>query len=140
MLQILYNQYMSKSIFTRIIEGELPCHKIYEDENNIAILDIHPAQPGHTLVIPKGPVSEFWQLDNDKYASLMNAVQLVCTQIKEVLGCERVCVKIFGYDIKDHAHIQIVPCNSADDFYNPQREDVPIDHAALASMAERLEF
>src|SRR5690606_32793311 len=70
-----YNVCMNDSIFTKIIKGEIPCHKVYEDDQTLAFLDIHPAQPGHTLVIPKRQEEFVWDLNAEEYEALMSTVK-----------------------------------------------------------------
>jgi histidine triad (HIT) family protein len=81
---------MADSIFTKIIKGEIPCHKIYEDDQVIAILDIHPITPGHTLVIPKKQIKQFTKLEPEDYSYLMAVSQLVAQKVQSVTGCLRV--------------------------------------------------
>jgi histidine triad (HIT) family protein len=76
---------MQESIFTKIIKGEIPSHKIYEDDKTFAFLDIHPKTPGHVLVVPKNQVQFAWDLPNEDYAALMSTVKKIALRIKEVL-------------------------------------------------------
>jgi histidine triad (HIT) family protein len=129
---------MVDSIFTKIIKGEIPCEKVYEDDKIIAFLDIHPIQPGHTLVLPKEQVSHFDDLDDQTYQNLFNVVKKVAKKLKQVTGAQRACLRIEGFDVH-HAHVHVYPCNNPQDFYGDkdrmQREP---DHAALAEMAKKL--
>jgi histidine triad (HIT) family protein len=122
------------SIFSRIVQGEIPCHKVWEDDDHLAFLDIRPLAPGHTLVIPKREVDYVFDLSDDEHAKLWNAAKLVAERLKEVLGCQRVCVGIWGYEVP-HAHIHLVPTNSLADFPMPvpAREAPEEDPAALAA-------
>ena len=74
---------MEESNFTKIIKGELPCHKVYEDDFAVAFMDIHPIQPGHVLVVPKSQVGSVWELSDDDYQALMTAVKKVGQKLKE---------------------------------------------------------
>ncbi len=131
---------MEDSIFTRIIKGEVPCAKIYEDENIYAFLDIHPIKPGHVLVVPKLQVSHFEQLDDDVYVQLFLVVKQVARRIKQILHSERVCVRIEGFDVQ-HVHIHVYPCNSAQEFYGEEdRLEKEPDYPALTEMSKRLAF
>lgn len=128
---------MADSVFTKIIRGDIPCHKIYEDDEVIAILDIHPIQPGHTLVIPKKEVEQFTKLEAFEYSYLMAISQLVAQKIQEVTGCFRVYLRIEGMDV-NHTHVHLVPINNDHESFNPGRMEKEPDHEALAKMALKL--
>lgn len=128
------------SIFTKIIKGEIPAYKIYEDDKTIAFLDIHPAQPGHTLVVPKNQVDRLEDLPNDDYQALMQTVKKIMNRIIVVFGQEyRACLKLEGFDVA-HAHMHVIPCRTAIDFWAKQRMDETPDMAELEEVAKRLEF
>ena len=76
---------MSDSIFTKIIKGEIPCHKVYEDEQTLAFLDIHPVQPGHVLVVPKAQIASLWELDDATYQAVMATTRQVARRCQQVL-------------------------------------------------------
>ena len=97
------------SVFTKIVKGELPCYKIYEDEKTMAFLDIAPEAPGHTLVIPKVEVNKVYDLEDEEYRALMAAVKKLAKHREEVLG-ERMQIKIVGIDVP-HAHVHVLPVN-----------------------------
>ncbi|HPR10592.1 MAG TPA: HIT family protein [Candidatus Saccharibacteria bacterium] len=128
---------MQDSIFTKIIKGEIPCHKVYEDTKTIAFLDIYPIQPGHVLVVPKIQVDHFDDLSPEDYAALFNTVQKVAKQVKSALSATRACLRVEGFDVP-HAHVHVIPCNVANDFYNANRMQQEPDHARLAAMAQKL--
>ena len=131
---------MTPSIFTQIIQGDIPAHKVYEDEHTLAFLDIHPAQPGHTLIVPKTEIDRLEDLPSEDYAALMETLKKVMARIVTVFGPEyRACLKLEGFDVP-HTHLHVIPCRSAVDFWTKQRMDVPPDHDALAAMAKRLAF
>jgi histidine triad (HIT) family protein len=130
---------MSDSIFTKIIKGEIPCHKVYEDEKTLAFLDIHPVQPGHTLVIPKKQVEFVWDLDEEIYQAVMATTKKVARRLREVLSVAYVGEKIFGIDVP-HAHVQIIPFTSPEEFETLQDMKSEPDHAMLAEMARKLAF
>lgn len=130
---------MEDSIFTKIVKGEIPCHKVYEDDKTLAFLDIHPVQPGHTLVVLKKQVGQLWDLGPEDYAAVMATAQKVALRIREVLGPKRVGVQVMGLDV-DHAHVHLVPFDTAEEYYRrPDMAGEP-DHEALAAMAARLAF
>ena len=95
------------SIFTRIIEGEIPSYKIYEDEKTYAFLDINPESKGHTLVVPKVEVDKIYELSDEDYHALWASVKKVATRIEEVSG-RRAVMKVIGTDVP-HAHVHIMP-------------------------------
>jgi histidine triad (HIT) family protein len=131
---------MEPSIFTKIIRGEIPAYKVYEDDHVLAFLDIHPAAFGHTLVVPKAQVDRLEDLEDDDYRALMDAVRKVMKRVVQVYGVDyRACMKLEGFDVP-HAHVHVIPCRTAADFWAKQRMDVEPDHEALAKVAEKLKF
>lgn len=130
---------MSDSIFTKIIHGEIPCHKIYEDEKIIAFLDIHPIQPGHILVIPKIQIPYFEQLNDPYYSALFTVVKKLAAHVKNSLGVQFACIRIEGFDVP-HAHVHIIPCSTEEQVNNPNRMNREPDHNALAAMADKLKI
>lgn len=103
------------TIFSKIIAGEIPAYKIYEDDYVIAILDINPIQKGHTLVIPKQEVDQLFDLDELMFDKVMHRVRYVAQVIKGKMSCARVCVLVEGYQMP-HAHVHLIPTNGPDDF------------------------
>lgn len=135
---MFYTIVMSQTIFEQIIDGTIPCHKVYEDENTLAFLDIHPVQPGHTLVIPKQAVEFVWDLDQKAYAELMSTVQKVAQHIKSSLNIKYVGSKIIGLDVP-HAHVHLIPFSNSEQFSQSPTNSEP-DHEALAAIAQTLAF
>jgi histidine triad (HIT) family protein len=129
---------MHDSLFTKIIKGEIPSHKIYEDDMTLAFLSIYPSTEGHTLVIPKMQVEAVWDLPEENYLAVMNTARKVALHLREVLGVERIGEKVIGLDVP-HAHIHLVPFTKPADYYAKETTDEP-DHAVLAALAERLRF
>lgn len=128
------------SIFTKIIKGEISCHKIYEDDSVIAFLDVHPINPGHTLVVPKIQVDHIWDLDDDNYAYLWAISKKIGRHIRQVVGCSRVGIVVEGFGVP-HCHVHLIPIYQGNDLKKAQEgKDSPIDHAALAAMAEKLKL
>ena len=95
------------SIFTQIINGEIPCYKIYEDDKTFAFLDIHPETPGHTLVIPKNEVDKLYELPDEDYIALMETAKKLSQHMEKTLGA-RTLWKVIGTDVP-HAHIHLIP-------------------------------
>ena len=129
---------MQDSLFTKIIKGEIPSHKVYEDEKTLAFLSIYPSVEGHTLVIPKAQVESLWDLKTEDYQAVMETTRKVALQLRDVLGVERVGEKVIGLDVP-HAHVHLVPFDTPEEYYAKETTDEP-DHAVLAAIAERLKF
>lgn len=128
------------SIFTKIINGEIPCHKVYEDDKTFAFLDIHPIQPGHTLVVPKTQVDFVWDLDDGDYQALMATVKKVGGRLREVFpDKQRIGVMIEGLDVTEHAHVKVFPFDRGEYRTIPDISLEP-NHAVLAEVAKKLAF
>ena len=95
------------SVFSKIVAGEIPCYKIYEDERTMAFLDIAPETPGHTLVIPKVEVDKIYELGDEDYQAVWETVRKVAKRMEEVLGA-RTLMKVIGTDVP-HAHVHLMP-------------------------------
>jgi histidine triad (HIT) family protein len=102
------------SIFTKIIDGEIPCYKVAENSEFIAFLDITPVALGHTLVVPKREVDYYFDLTADELAGINVFAQLVAEKIKSVVSCKRIGVAIIGLEVP-HAHVHLVPLNTMSD-------------------------
>ena len=96
-----------ESVFTKIVKGEIPCYKIYEDEKTLAFLDIHPESLGHVLVIPKVQIDKIYELPDEDYEALWKTVRKVAKHMEEVLG-KRMLMKVIGTDVP-HAHVHLMP-------------------------------
>ncbi|MBR6166010.1 HIT domain-containing protein [Candidatus Saccharibacteria bacterium] len=95
------------SIFSKIVAGEIPCYKVYEDEKTLAFLDINPESKGHTLVIPKVEVDKIYELSDEDYHALWATVKKVAARMEEVSG-RRTLMKVIGTDVP-HAHVHLMP-------------------------------
>ena len=95
------------SVFAKIVAGEIPCYKVYEDDKVLAFLDIHPETKGHTLVIPKVEVDRIYDLEDEDYGALMAAAKKIACHMEDVTG-QRIIWKIVGTDVP-HAHIHLEP-------------------------------
>ena len=98
------------SLFTKIIKGDIPCHKILEDEKHFAFLEIRPLKPGHTLVVPKQETDYFFDLDDATMGDLMIFSKKVAAAIQKATGCEKVAIVVYGLLVR-HAHVHLVPVN-----------------------------
>ena len=109
------------SIFTRIINGEIPCYKVAEDDRFIAFLDVRPLKPGHTLVVPKKEVDYIFDLDEKTVAGMMVFARKIALAMKEVIDCRRIGVAVLGLEVP-HAHIHLIPLTRETDmlFTNPR--------------------
>ena len=122
------------SIFTRIINGEIPCYKVAEDENYFAFLDINPLAKGHTLVVPKQEVDYIFDLDDQTLAGIMIFAKKVAKKIGSKIDCKRVAVVVLGLEVP-HAHIHLVPINSENDvdFHREKLKLTPEEFENIAS-------
>jgi histidine triad (HIT) family protein len=111
------------SIFTRIINGEIPCYKVAEDERFFAFLDIHPLSKGHTLVVPKQEIDYLFDLQPDLLGDMMQFAQKVAQALKQSIACKRIGVVVMGLEVP-HAHIHLIPMNNEADmnFSRPKLE------------------
>jgi histidine triad (HIT) family protein len=105
------------SIFTKIVNGDIPAYKIAEDENYLAFLDISPVAKGHTLVIPKKEVDYLFDLDDDLYAGLQLFAKKVAVGLKKAIPCQKVGVLVLGLEVP-HAHIHLIPMQDETDVLN----------------------
>lgn len=128
---------MEETLFTKIINGEIPSHRIYEDEYVYAFLDIAPANLGHTLVVPKLPVEFVWDLPNREYLALMQAVKQIAQHLRAATGAKYVGQSVVGTDVP-HAHVHLVPFDTTEQFYNLTRDNDRPSDEALAAVADRL--
>jgi histidine triad (HIT) family protein len=102
------------SIFSKIVSGEIPAHKIAEDDNYLAFLDVFPCAKGHTLVIPKKEVDYIFDLDDELYLGLMAFAKKIAPAIKKAISCKRIGVSVIGLEVP-HTHVHLIPLNSMAD-------------------------
>ena len=109
------------SVFTRIINGEIPCYRVAEDDRFIAFLDVRPLVAGHTLVVPKKEIDYIFDLDDSTLADMMLFAKKVAAAMKEVIECRRIGVAVLGLEVP-HAHVHLVPLAKETDllFTNPR--------------------
>ena len=120
------------SIFTKIVNGEIPCYKVAEDEHHLAFLDVMPIARGHTLVIPKKEVDLIFDLDEEEYKNLWVFAQKVAKKLKAAVPCVRVGVAVVGLEVP-HAHIHLVPMNEIKDlnFMNERLKFTPEEYQEI---------
>jgi histidine triad (HIT) family protein len=124
------------SIFSKIIKGDIPSHKIAETDNYYAFLDIFPVQKGHVLVIPKTETNRFFDLEDDDMAGLMLFAKKVAKAIKKTFSCDRVGMTVIGLEVP-HAHVHLIPINTLRDM-SFEKTKLKIDHSELAEIASRI--
>ena len=130
---------MEDTIFTKIIKGEIPSYKIYEDEKTFAFLDIHPLNEGHVLVVPKQQVEFIWDLETDDYQALMDTVQKVGKRLRDVLDTPFVGVEVIGVDVP-HAHVHVVPFATTKELHRQNVASDEPDHTSLEAVAVKIRF
>ena len=102
------------SIFTRVIDGEIPCYKVAETDDFFAFLDINPNSKGHTLCVPKKEIDKIFDLDEETYNGLMSFSRRVAKAIEKVVDCERVGMSVIGLEVP-HVHVHLIPLHSMED-------------------------
>ena len=122
------------SIFTKIIEGEIPCYKVAENEHCIAFLDVSPLTTGHVLVVPKKEVDLLFDLDDDTYAQVNSMVKRVAKAIEKSIKCTRVGLAVIGLEVP-HAHVHLVPINEISDL-NFKKERVRLTPLEFQNTAD----
>jgi histidine triad (HIT) family protein len=127
---------MQDSLFTKIIKGEIPAYKIYEDDKTIAFLDIDPTRYGHTLVVPKKQVDQYVDLPDEDYVALWLTVKKVAKRLRTVLGSDRVALKVIGVDIP-HAHVHLIPFSAHENHYKDDKSP-KLSASEFIALAEKL--
>jgi histidine triad (HIT) family protein len=124
------------SIFTRIINGDIPAYKIAEDENYFAFLDISPLAKGHTLVIPKKETDYIFDIPDSEHAGLWNFAKRVSAAVKAAVPCKRIGIAVIGLEVP-HAHIHLIPMNRVSDM-NFANAKLKVDPAEMEKIAESI--
>ena len=127
---------MEDSIFTKIINGEIPAERIYEDDKTIAFLTIQPVREGHTLVVPKVQVDQYIDLPDEDYDALWRTVKKVAAHLRNVTGKERIGIVIKGIDVP-HAHVHLIPFDRGEALKADGQPEI-VGLEVLASVAEKL--
>lgn len=124
------------SIFSKIISGEIPCHKVHEDEKFLAFLDVNPLQKGHTLVVPKVEVDYIFDLEDELLSEMILFSKSVSKKIKSNFDCKKIGVAVVGLEVP-HAHIHLIPINAMKDmdFTGPK---LILTNEELRAIAEKL--
>lgn len=124
------------SIFSKIVAGDIPCHRVAENASFLAFLDIMPLAPGHTLVIPKVEVDRIWDLEPALLGELHVFSQKVALAMEDVMPCQRVGQAVIGLEVP-HAHVHLIPLNAVADI-NFERPKLQITQEELADVAARI--
>lgn len=121
------------TIFSKIISGEIPCHKIAEDERYLAFFDIRPVRPGHTLVIPKKAVDYIFDMDDASLGGIMLFARPIAKALQKIVPCRKVGIMVAGLEVP-HAHVHLIPINAVGDLnFSLARAEEPAKLAALAA-------
>jgi histidine triad (HIT) family protein len=124
------------SIFTKIINGEIPCYKIAEDDNFFAFLDINPNAKGHTLCVPKKEVDKLFELEDDLYLGLMMFSKKIAVAIKKTVPCDRIGMTVIGLEVP-HAHVHLIPLNEMSDMNF--KHNVPLTKEEFETLAQKIQ-
>lgn len=125
------------SLFTRIVNGEIPCYKVAENDNFLAFLDIQPLATGHTLVIPKIETDYIFDIEDQAYQDLWIFAKEVALLLKKQIPCKRIGVSVIGLEVP-HAHIHLIPLQTINDinFSGPKLNPDPQELAALSTLLQ----
>lgn len=126
------------SVFTKIIQGQLPCYKIAENEHCISFLDIQPIAKGHTLVVPKVEVDYMFDLPDNVYVELHLFAKKIAAALKKAIPCQRICTAVVGFEVP-HTHIHLIPANTIHDvnFTNPRLKFTPDEYQRIAAQIQQ---
>ncbi|MDG1849295.1 MAG: HIT family protein [Flavobacteriales bacterium] len=124
------------SIFTKIVQGEIPCHKIAETDHFLAFLDVFPLAKGHVLVIPKTETDSIFDVENQEYANLWVFAKEVARAIEKSIPCKKVGIAVIGLEVP-HAHIHLIPLQSVEDI-NFSKPKLKLESEELSAIAENI--
>ncbi|WP_338647152.1 HIT family protein [Flavobacterium sp. KS-LB2] len=123
------------SIFTKIINGEIPCYKVAEDENFLAFLDVNPNAKGHTLCIPKQEINKIFEMDDDLYIGLMQFSKKIAVALEKTVPCKRIGMAVVGLEVP-HTHVHLIPLNEMDEMRFQNK--VTLSKDEFEALAERI--
>lgn len=124
------------SLFTKIIQGEIPCYKVAEDQQFIAFLDINPNAPGHTLCVPKEEINKIFDMDERHYLDLMKFSGKVAKALEKTIPCQRVGMAVIGLEVP-HVHVHLIPLNEMKEMTFQHK--VVLDHAEMENLATKIQ-
>lgn len=135
----MYNKNMDANdcIFCKIVAGEIPAHKVYEDADVLAFLDVRPVNPGHTLVIPKEHTEFFEDMGSERYQNVMNVVHMLARKIKKEFNPARVGLMVWGFEVP-HTHVHVVPLKQSEDFGMNRPDTEPASPEDLEEVRNKL--
>lgn len=123
------------SIFTKIVNGEIPCYKVAETEDFLAFLDVNPNAQGHTLCIPKKEINKLFDMEEDLYLGLMQFSRKVAKALEKAVACKRIGVAVVGLEVP-HVHVHLIPLNDMDDFRFQKKE--ALTNEEFKALAEKI--
>jgi len=123
------------SIFTKIVNGEIPCYKIAEDENYLAFLDVNPNAKGHTLCIPKLEIDKIFDMEEEQYLGLMRFSRRVAKAVEKTVPCKRIGVAVIGLEVP-HSHVHLIPLHDMEDMRFQRK--VSLTNEEFEDMANRI--
>ena len=124
------------SIFTKIVNGEIPCYKIAEDDNFLAFLDVNPNAKGHTLCIPKQEINKIFDINDDLYLGLMAFAKKIAVALEKSVPCKRIGMAVIGLEVP-HAHVHLIPLNEMDEMrFENKVSLIPEEFLALAKVIQ----
>ncbi|SHE58851.1 histidine triad (HIT) family protein [Psychroflexus salarius] len=123
------------TIFTKIINGEIPAYKIAENEDFLAFLDINPNAEGHTLCIPKKEVNKLFDLDENTYLELLKFTKKIAEALRKTINCKRIGMSVVGLEVP-HVHVHLIPLNHMDDIRFDKK--VKLTEAEFKTLAQRI--
>lgn len=130
------NSCIMESIFSKIVSGDIPSHKVAETLEYLAFLDVNPLVEGHLLVIPKKEVDYLFDMDSESYVGLMMFAQIVAKGLEKAITCERIGMTVIGLEVP-HVHIHLIPINSMDDM-NFSRKKLSLTEERFEEIAEKI--
>ena len=123
------------SIFTKIINGEIPCYKITENENFIAFLDVNPNAKGHTLCVPKQEINKIFDMEEDLYLGLMSFSRRVSIALEKTVPCKRIGVAVVGLEVP-HTHVHLIPLQDMDDMRFQRKTSITLEE--FSTLAQQI--
>jgi len=125
------------TIFTKIVNGEIPCYKVAEDARFLAFLDVNPNAVGHTLCIPKNAIDKIFEINEEDYLGLMQFARKVAIALEKAVPCKRIGMAVIGLEVP-HAHVHLIPLNEMDEMRFQNK--VKLEKEALEALAKKIQL